>query len=77
MYNKDEVGLGFVGHTDTVEYTDGWCYDKLSLTKEDGKLYGLGVCDMKSGIAAIIAAIAQMDFSKLSKGMKLYFTYDE
>lgn len=77
MYNKDEIGLGFVGHTDTVEYTDGWNYDKLAVTKEDGKLYGLGVCDMKSGIAAIIAAIAQVDFSKLRKGMKVYFTYDE
>lgn len=77
MYNKDETGLGFVGHTDTVEYTDGWNYDKFAVTKEDGKLYGLGVCDMKSGIAAIIAAIAQVDFSKLSKGMKVYFTYDE
>lgn len=77
MYNKDEIGLGFMGHTDTVEYTDGWNYDKLAVTKEDGKLYGLGVCDMKSGIAAIIAAIAQVDFSKLSKGMKVYFTYDE
>ena len=77
MYNKDETGLGFVGHTDTVEYTDGWNYDKLAVTKKDGKLYGLGVCDMKSGIAAIIAAIAQVDFSKLSKGMKVYFTYDE
>lgn len=77
MYNKDEIGLGFMGHTDTVEYTDGWNYDKLAVTKEDGKLYGLGVCDMKSGIAAIIAAIAQVDFSKLRKGMKVYFTYDE
>lgn len=77
MYNKDEIGLGFVGHTDTVEYTDGWNYDKLAVTKKDGKLYGLGVCDMKSGIAAIIAAIAQVDFSKLRKGMKVYFTYDE
>lgn len=77
MYNKDETGLGFVGHTDTVEYTDGWSYDKFSVTEIDGKLYGLGVCDMKSGIAAIIAAVAKVDFSKLSKGMKLYFTYDE
>ncbi len=47
MYNKSEAALGFVGHTDTVEYTSGWTYEKFSLTKENGKVYGLGVCDMK------------------------------
>lgn len=77
MYNKKEANLGFVGHTDTVEYTDGWNYEKFALTKENGNLYGLGVCDMKSGIAAMISAISQVDFSKFQKGMKLYFTYDE
>ena len=32
---------------------------------------------MKSGIASIISAISQIDFDNLSKGIKLYFTYDE
>lgn len=32
---------------------------------------------MKGGIAAIIDAILQIDFSKLKSGIKLYFTYDE
>ena len=77
MSNKEEVTLGFVGHTDTVESADGWKYERFKLTKENNKLYGLGVCDMKSGIAAIISAISQIDFKNLSKGMKLYFTYDE
>lgn len=77
MYNKNETPLGFLGHTDTVEYTDGWKYEKFDLTKVQNKIYGLGVCDMKSGIAAIIVAISQIDFSKLNKGIKLYFTYDE
>ncbi|WP_300869597.1 M20/M25/M40 family metallo-hydrolase, partial [uncultured Clostridium sp.] len=40
-------------------------------------IYGLGVCDMKSGIAAMISAISQIDFRNLNKGMKVYFTYDE
>ena len=77
MYNKKDIGLGFVGHTDTVEFTDGWKYEKFGLTKVKDKLYGLGVCDMKSGIAGIICAISQIDFSKLNKGIKLYITYDE
>lgn len=77
MSNSKEAGLGFVGHTDTVDFTQGWHYEKFALTKKEDKLYGLGVCDMKSGIAAMIAAISQVDFGKMSKGIKLYFTYDE
>lgn len=77
MSNKEETSLGFLGHTDTVEFTDGWKYQKFTLTKVEDKIYGLGVCDMKSGIAAIISAISQIDFRKFNKGMKLYFTYDE
>ena len=69
--------LGFLGHTDTVEYIEGWNTNPFKLTKIDNKLYGLGVCDMKSGIAAMLDAISQVDFSKLKYGMKLYFTYDE
>ncbi len=49
----------------------------MELTKLDNKLYGLGVCDMKGGIAAMIDAISQIDFTKLKYGMKIYFTYDE
>lgn len=77
MYNNEDAGIGFVGHTDTVEFTDSWKYEKFSLTKKDGKLYGLGVCDMKAGIAAIISAVSKIDFEKMEKGVKLYFTYDE
>lgn len=77
MYNKKDAGLGFVGHTDTVEYTDGWKYEKFNLTKENDKLYGLGVCDMKAGIAAMLTAISQLDFKGFRKGIKIYLTYDE
>ncbi len=77
MSNKEETSLGFLGHTDTVEFTEGWKYEKFALTKVEDKIYGLGVCDMKSGIAAIISAISQIDFRNFNKGMKLYFTYDE
>ena len=73
----EEQNLGFLGHTDTVEYIEGWNTNPLELTKINNKLYGLGVCDMKGGIAAMLDAIIQIDFSKLKYGMKLYFTYDE
>lgn len=77
MCNKEETSLGFLGHTDTVEFTDCWKYKKFDLTKVGNKIYGLGICDMKSGIASIISAISQIDFKNINKGLKLYFTYDE
>lgn len=68
--------IGFLGHTDTVEYIDEF-KTPFVLTLKDNYLYGLGACDMKGGIAAIMDAVSTIDFSKLKSGMKLYFTYDE
>ena len=73
----EEYNIGFLGHTDTVEYIDGWNTNPLELTKINNKLYGLGTCDMKGGIAAILDAVSKIDFTKLKYGIKLYFTYDE
>lgn len=69
--------LGFLGHTDTVEYIEGWESNPFELTEKDNKLYGLGSCDMKGGIAAMLDAVSQIDFNKLKHGIKLYFTYGE
>lgn len=76
----DNATLGFLGHTDTVDITEGWTYDPLTLTEEDGKLYGLGTCDMKGGIAAALWAIANAPLDEIKaagKGLKVYWTYDE
>ena len=77
MSIKENPKVGFLGHTDTVEYIDGWKTNPLELIKIDNKLYGLGTCDMKGGIAAMLEVVSQIDFNKLNYGMKLYFTYDE
>lgn len=70
------TALGFLGHTDTVEYIEEF-KNPFTLTKKGNYLYGLGTCDMKGGIAAMLDAVGKIDFNKLSNGMKLYFTYDE
>lgn len=69
--------IGFLGHTDTVEFIEGWNTNPFELNKINNKLYGLGSCDMKGGIAAMLEALSEIDFEKLEHGMKLYFTYDE
>ena len=75
-YGKNP-SVGFLGHTDTVEYIEGWKTDPFVVTAKDGKLYGLGVCDMKGGIAAILDAISKVNLKTLKNGLKLFFTFDE
>ena len=74
----DDPALAFLGHTDTVDITDGWVTDPFTLTdKGDGMLYGLGACDMKGGLACAMQAISETDLKSLKHGLKMYFTYDE
>ncbi|NOX67739.1 MAG: succinyl-diaminopimelate desuccinylase [Gammaproteobacteria bacterium] len=50
--------LCFAGHTDVVPAgPDGaWQSDPFSPTLKDGKIYGRGAADMKSGLAAMVVA---------------------
>lgn len=70
-YNSDNPNIGFIGHTDTVDY-ESWDGDPFILKEVDGKLYGLGACDMKGGISAILSAVSQIDLN--SNSVALYFT---
>ena len=44
------------GHVDTVRVSDpaAWSHNPLRAEVEDGMLYGLGACDMKGGLAAMV-----------------------
>ena len=46
-----------VAHTDTVPIGDGWTEKPLGGEVRDGKLYGRGAADMKSGLAAALFAV--------------------
>ena len=77
MSNSDDCNVGFLGHTDTVSCSNNWTINPFELIEKDGKLYGLGTCDMKGSIAVILSSISKIDFSKNKTGIKLFFTYDE
>jgi len=49
--------FGFAGHLDVVQPGDGWASDPFNAIIEDGRLVGRGANDMKSAIAAFVAAI--------------------
>ena len=49
--------LNFNGHTDTVPVVEGWDTDPFTPVVRDGRVYGLGACDMKGGIACTLDMI--------------------
>ena len=73
-YNDPNPNIGFIGHTDTVDY-ESWDGDPFTLQEVDNKLIGLGACDMKGGIASILSVINKIDLNK--NKIALYFTNDE
>ena len=53
--------FGFAGHLDVVPAGDNWSVDPFEAAVEDGVLIGRGANDMKSAIAAFVAAVAAAD----------------
>ncbi len=76
MSNSIDTNIGFLGHTDTVSCSRDWKFSPFQLTCKDDKLYGLGTCDMKGAIAAMLAAVSKVQFTG-KKGIRLFFTFDE
>jgi succinyl-diaminopimelate desuccinylase len=52
--------FGFAGHLDVVPPGDGWNSDPFDAMIEDGVLTGRGAADMKSAIAAFVAAFGRV-----------------
>jgi succinyl-diaminopimelate desuccinylase len=52
--------FGFAGHLDVVPPGEGWSGDPFSPKQRGGLLYGRGAVDMKGGIAAFVAAAAEV-----------------
>jgi succinyl-diaminopimelate desuccinylase len=66
--------FGFAGHLDVVPPGDGWTSDPFEAVVDDGRLVGRGANDMKSAIAAFVAAIP----AEQGKGtLSLLITGDE
>ena len=53
--------FGFAGHLDVVPAGEGWNGDPFAAQIVDGLLVGRGANDMKSAIAAYVAAISRID----------------
>jgi succinyl-diaminopimelate desuccinylase len=64
-------------HFDVVPPGTGWKYPPFKLMVEDGKAYGRGTADNKSGIAAVMGALRQLSNEELDINLKLVAGVDE
>jgi succinyl-diaminopimelate desuccinylase len=68
----------FAGHLDVVPPGDGWASDPFAAEIRDGLLYGRGATDMKTAIAAMIAAAENFLHAGAPKGsISFLLTCDE
>ena len=67
-----EPNICFAGHVDVVPTGDeqSWSIDPFGGEIKKGKIWGRGAADMKSGIAAFIAAVSE--FMETNKNLKDY-----
>ncbi|MBU3539688.1 M20 family metallopeptidase [Polynucleobacter sp. UB-Tiil-W10] len=77
--SSEKPSICFTGHIDVVPLgARPWKYEPFAGVIEDGKLYGRGSSDMKSGVAAfIIAAMKMADSAKQGAGVSLIITAGE
>ena len=77
--NNDGPTILFNGHMDTVLEADGWTEDPYGGKVEDGKLYGIGSLDMKSGLAAMLIAVKTFkeNNTDFNGKIKLHIVSDE
>lgn len=62
VVGKGDKTLGFSGHLDVVSAGDlsEWTYPPFEGKEVDGRIYGRGATDMKSGLAAMVVAMIEL-----------------
>ncbi|MBY6676175.1 M20 family metallopeptidase [Rhodococcus sp. BP-332] len=60
LFGEPGPGLLFLGHSDVVPAGEGWTGDPFRSRVHDGRIVGRGACDMKGGLAAILAAMGSL-----------------
>ena len=77
--NRDDLGIAFNGHLDTVVAKDQWDDPPFDAVVHDGCIWGRGSADMKSGCAAMMAAAKYIlkSGAPLKRGLALTFVADE
>jgi len=75
---EGEGGLVLSGHTDTVPFSaDLWHQDPFKLTENEGRLHGLGICDMKCFFPIVLEVAQQLNVRDLKQPLYVLATADE
>ena len=75
IHGSGSPHFGFAGHLDVVPPGENWQVDPFDACIENGLLIGRGANDMKSAIAAYVAAISRLD--QTTGTLSLMITGDE
>jgi len=77
LYKKFGEGahLNFAGHVDVVPAGEGWKEEPFGATVKEGYLYGRGAQDMKSGVAAFVSALKNVE--QFNGTLSVMLTSDE
>jgi len=71
-------GLVLAGHTDTVPFDlERWSSDPFTAREKEGRIYGLGSCDMKGFFPLAMAAALSFDAKTLRRPLTILATADE
>lgn len=77
--SQSKPSICFTGHVDVVPLgARTWSFEPFAGVINDGKLYGRGSSDMKSGVAAfVVAAIQMAEQAKQGAGVSMIITAGE
>jgi succinyl-diaminopimelate desuccinylase len=75
MRGQGAPHFGFAGHLDVVPAGENWSVDPFAAAVEDGVLVGRGANDMKSAIAAFVAAVSRVEQTRGT--LSFFITGDE
>ena len=77
-HGGDGAAVAFTGHVDVVPLGDApWTADPFGGEIENGRLYGRGSTDMKSGVAAVVAAATRHARAGGTRPVELVITSSE
>lgn len=83
QFGTEVPRLVLICHMDTVVAGKGWNRDPFGAEQEEGRIYGRGACDMKSGLACALAVFketaqaVEQGTIRLKRPIRLICTVDE
>ena len=77
-YGHGPGGLVLSGHTDTVPFDEKlWTFDPFKASKSEGRIYGLGITDMKGFFPIVLESVKPLLKERFKEPLIILATADE